>query len=32
MSDSDEVHNDAYDAKSDEVVSDEDGNPAYTTR
>ena len=31
-SDSDEVHTDAYYANSDKVVSDEDGNPAYTTR
>ena len=31
-SDSDGVHTDAYDGDSDEVVSDEDGNPAYATR
>jgi len=31
-SDSDGVHTDAYDGHSDEVVSDEDGNPAYATR
>ena len=31
-SDSDGVHTDTYDGHSDEVVSDEDGNPAYTTR
>jgi len=26
------VHTDACDGNSDEVVSDEDGNPAYTSR
>ena len=31
-SDSDGVYTDVYDASSDEVVSDEDGNPAYTSR
>ena len=31
-SDSDIAHTDVYDGDSDEVVSDEDGNPAYTTR
>ena len=31
MSDSDGVHTDACDGNSDEVVSDEDGNPAYAS-
>ena len=31
-SDFDGVHTDAYDGDSDEVISDEDGNPAYATR
>ena len=31
-SDSDEVHTDTYDVDSDEVVSDEDGNPAHVPR
>jgi len=32
VSNSDGVHTNACDGNSDEVVSDEDGNPAYTSR
>ena len=32
MSDSNGVHTDACDVNSDEVVSDEDGNPTYKSR